>query len=130
MFVLDTNTLIYFFKGQGQVAKHFLNQSPQDVAIPAIVLYELQVGIGKSTSPEKRIQQLSELLSVVTILPFGQAEAETAAQIRVALEQQGEPIGAYDILIAATALTNNGTLVTRNSNEFGRIDGLLLVDWY
>jgi len=130
MFVLDTNTLIYFFKGQGRVAENFLQQSPQDIGIPTVVLYELQVGIGKSPSPEKRIEQLNELLSVVNILPFDHAEAKTAAHIRVALENKGEPIGAYDILIAATALANRGVLVTRNTNEFGRIENLSLVDWY
>jgi tRNA(fMet)-specific endonuclease VapC len=61
---------------------------------------------------------------------FTQAEAKTAAQIRVALENKGEPIGAYDILIAATALANRGVLVTRNISEFGGIDNLSLVDWY
>ncbi len=130
MFALDTNTLIYFFKGQGRVAETFLQQSPQNIGIPAIVLYELQVGIGKSTSPEKRIEQLNALLSVVSILPFDQAEAKTAAQIRVSLEEKGQPIGAYDILIAATALANRSVLVTCNTNEFSRIENLSLVDWY
>ncbi len=53
MFVLDTNTLIFFFKGMGQVANNLLLHSPKDIGIPAIVLYELEVGIGKSTSPAK-----------------------------------------------------------------------------
>ena len=130
MFVLDTNTLIYFFKGQGRVAENFWQQSPQDIAIPTVVLYELQVGIGKSTSPEKRIEQLNDLLAVINILPFDQAEAKMAAHIRVALESKGEPTGTYDILIAATALANRGVLVTHNTNEFGRIENLSLVDWY
>ena len=47
MFVLDTNTLIYFFKGQGRVAEHFLGKSPKEVGIPAIVLYELELGIAR-----------------------------------------------------------------------------------
>jgi tRNA(fMet)-specific endonuclease VapC len=52
------------------------------------------------------------------------------AEIRVALEKGGTPIGPYDILIAATASANNATLVTHNTKEFGRIAGLVLVDWY
>ena len=130
MFVLDTNTLIYFFKGQGRVAENFLQQSPQEIGIPAVVLYELQVGILKSTFPEKRRQQLAELIAVVTILSFGQVESELAARIRTNLERQGQPIGPYDILIAATALAAKGTLVTHNIGEFGRIENLSLVDWY
>lgn len=130
IFVLDTNTLIYYFKGMGRVAERLLAQSPQEIGIPAVVVYELEVGIAKATQPEKRQQQLAEMLAVVATLPFGLAEARQAAQIRAALEAVGTPIGAYDVLIAATALAHGGTLVTHNVQEFDRVAGLSLVDWY
>lgn len=130
MFVLDTNTLIYYFKDMGSVSDNLLQLSPRDIGVPSIVVYELEVGIAKSTSPEKRTQQLKTFLSAVTVLPFGEAEAKSAAFIRADLEKQGQPIGPYDILIAATALTNNATLVTRNTNEYSRVKNLQLVDWY
>jgi tRNA(fMet)-specific endonuclease VapC len=130
MYVLDTNTLIYFFKGQGNVAETFLQISPKDVGIPSIVVYELNVGIAKSTRPEKRTEQLTELLQLVNVLPFGLQEARSASTIRVALEDQGQPIGPYDILIAATALANHATLVTNNTGEFGRIPQLEIEDWF
>lgn len=56
MYVLDTNTLIYYFKGQGQVAQNLANVSPQEIVVSTIVLFELQVGIAKSNSPAKRTQ--------------------------------------------------------------------------
>ena len=130
MFVLDTNTLIYFFKGEGNVAANLLQTPPKDICIPSIVVYEIEVGIGKSNSPRKRTQQLATLLSTANILPFGLEEAKSAAQIRVNLEQVGKPIGPYDILIAATTLAQGATLVTHNQGEFERIDQLRLIDWY
>ena len=57
MFLLDTNTLIYFFKGIGNVSKNLLSKSPKDIGIPSIVIFELEVGIAKSKSPRKRIQK-------------------------------------------------------------------------
>ena len=129
-YVLDTNTLIYFFKGLGDVSKHMLAQSPSELAIPTVVLFELEVGIAKSTSPNKRKSQLQEITALVNILPFGIAESRSAAQIRVELEKQGLPIGPYDVLIAATALANNMILVTHNQKEFGRIKELKIEDWY
>ena len=96
-YCLDTNTLIYFFKGQGDVSNRLLAAAPDQIAIPTIVLFELEVGIGKSSSPRKRITQLQEITSLVNILSFGQAEAKYAASIRINLEQQGTPIGPYDI---------------------------------
>ena len=130
MWVLDTNTLIYFFKGEGAVADNLLSHAPGDIGVPAIVIFELQVGIAKSSSPEKRTAQLAELLSSVHLLPFGSTEADVAAHIRAELESAGTPIGLYDILIAGTAAAHRATLVTRNIREFSRIPKLQIEDWY
>lgn len=97
MYALDTNTVIYFFKGMGNVATHLFNVPPREIAIPAVVLYELQVGIAKSNAPEKRRNQLNELLTVVSVLPFTAHETAITARIRAALEKAGTPIGPLDI---------------------------------
>jgi len=130
MYILDTNTLIYFFKGIGNVATRLLRKAPKTIGIPTIVLFELEVGISKSTSPKKRRMQLETLTSSVNILPFGLDEVRSAAAIRADLEKQGKPIGPYDVLIAGTALANKGVLVTHNTSEFSRIKGLQIEDWY
>ncbi len=130
MWVLDTNTLIYHFKGLGRVSDNLLSRSPNDIAIPAVVLYELKVGIAKSVSPAKRSEQLRALVDVVQVLPFGPVEAAVAAQIRVDLEQRGLPIGPYDLLIAGTALSHSASLVTRNTREFKRVKKLQVESWY
>ncbi len=129
-YILDTNTLIYFFKGIGKVADRLLNTPPRDIAIPAIVVYELFVGVEKSGSPHKRRDQLIAFTSSIQILPFDRNEAESASSIRVSLEKNGTPIGPYDVLIAATALSAGGILVTHNINEFRRISGLRIEDWF
>lgn len=130
MYILDTNTLIYFFKGMGNVPLHFLETSPQEIAIPSIVLYELEVGIAKSTSPKKRQAQLEEICSLVEVLPFGSREARFSALIRVQLEKNGTPIGPYDLLIAGTALAHRGVLVTNNTKEFARVLELKIENWF
>jgi tRNA(fMet)-specific endonuclease VapC len=130
MYVLDTNTLIYFFKGMGNVSSNVLMKPPGSIAIPAIVLFELEVGIAKSTSPKKRRLQLESFTSVVKLLPLGQEEVKCAASIRADLERQGQPIGPYDVLIAGTSQAAGGILVTHNTSEFERIKGLRIEDWY
>ena len=130
MYVLDTNTLIYFFKGMGSVADNLLSKKPADIGIPAIVLYELELGIAKSAAPKKRAMQLDKLIDTVQILGCSTPEAKASAQIRATLEKQGTPIGPYDTLIAGTALANQGTLVTHNTGEFKRIKKLAVEDWY
>ena len=130
MFALDTNTMIYFFQGKGRVGQHLLSTPPSMIMIPTIVLHELYVGIEKSQSSSKRIEQLEGLLSIVTVQPFGAPEARVAASIRANLEKSGRPIGPLDTLIAGTALANNATVVTHNLREFSRVPGLEVVDWY
>ncbi|MCK5695125.1 MAG: type II toxin-antitoxin system VapC family toxin [Desulfobacula sp.] len=119
MYILDTNTIVYFFKGIGKVAD-----------ILSIVLYEIEVGIAKSTKPKKRRKQLDLLISQVNISSFGAKEVKTAAMIRADLESKDTPIGPYDTLIAGTALSNNATIVTHNTKEFERVNGLNFEDWY
>ncbi|MBC2715593.1 MAG: type II toxin-antitoxin system VapC family toxin [Desulfobacteraceae bacterium] len=129
-YILDTNTLIYYFKGLGKVSNHLLAKPPSEIGIPTIVLFELEVGIGKSSAPKKRKGQLKEFLSLVNIIPFGYEEAVYAADIRIKLERKGIPIGPYDVLIAASALAAKATLVTHNIKEFKRVGALKVEDWY
>ena len=130
MYLLDTNTIIYFFKGLGNISKNLLNVSPKDVSIPSIVVYELEVGIAKSNDSQKRQEQLKRLLSQINIIDFTQKEAIESAKIRADLEKKGTPIGAMDILIAGCAKANNLILVTRNTKEFQRVENLRMADWY
>lgn len=130
MYVLDTNTVSYYLKGQGRVAERLLGTAPSDVALPGVVVYELLYGAGRAQAPRVLRRGLDMLLETVGCLSFGEAEARAAARIRLDLEAAGAPIGPLDVLIAATALAHRGVLVTHNTREFGRVEGLRLEDWY
>jgi tRNA(fMet)-specific endonuclease VapC len=130
MYALDTNTLIFFFKGVGNVAQHLRTVPPSDIGIPSVVIHELEVGIAKSTQPAKRKAQLETLIDAVTILDLDIRGARAAAELRVRLEKAGLKIGPMDTLIAGTALAYRATLVTHNQTEFKRVAGLKLIDWY
>lgn len=130
MVALDTNTVIHYFKGLGRVAERLHATPPAEIAVPSVVVHELEVGVLKSDNPGKRRQQLYTLLAHVTVLPLGDGEAKTAAQVRSKLETQGLGIGPLDTLIAGTALHHGATLVTRNTREFVRVDGLKVENWY
>lgn len=129
-YALDTNTLIHYFKGMGRVAERLMSVPPAEVAVPSIVVFELELGIAKLPHAGGRRAQLQTFLSHTKVLPFDRLAASTAAEIRVGLEAQGMGIGPLDTLIAGTALANGVTLVTRNAREFGRVDGLVAVNWF
>jgi len=130
MYVLDTDIVIYYLRGQGHVANRLLASEPTEIAISTITLYELEVGIAKSTQPAQRWQQLNALIESVMVLPFDEVAARHAGRIRALLERQGTPIGAMDYLIAGIVLAHNAVLVTHNVAEFSRVPDLVCEDWF
>jgi len=130
MFVLDTNTLIYHFRGHERITREIERLEAERLLLSVIVLYELQVGIEKAGYPPRRIAQLQEVLGQMTLVEFDVAAARSAAKIRAYLESRGTPIGAMDTLIAGVAVSRNATLVTHNMREFSRVPTLNIVDWF
>ncbi|HNR10226.1 MAG TPA: type II toxin-antitoxin system VapC family toxin [Nitrosomonas europaea] len=132
MLILDSNTISYYFRGDPQVVLRLRAQRPQDVAVPAIVEYELRYGLLR-LSPEMaapRLAALTTLLLPMQKLPFDSECADHAARIRTTLEAAENPIGPHDTLIAATALRHGATLITRNVREFSRVPGLQWINWH
>jgi tRNA(fMet)-specific endonuclease VapC len=83
----------------------------------------------KSANPERNFALQQAFLEQFISLPFDDLAATTFGVIRSQLEIKGTPIGAYDLQIAAIALANNLTLVTHNTQEFQRVEGLQVEDW-
>lgn len=128
--MLDTNICIYTIKKKPiKVLETLKRLDIGDVCISVITLAELEYGVEKSQQREKNKIALTGFLSPIEILPFSDNAAITFGEIRVALEKKGQMIGAYDLLIAAHALSENLTLVTNNTNEFSRVPSLSLQNW-
>lgn len=132
MLVLDSNTISYYFRGDPQVVPRLQALTPAELGVPAVVIYELLYGLLRlpSEAAQPRRDALKKLVQPMQSLAFDSACAEEAASIRRALEQQGNTIGAHDILIAATALRHRAQLVTRNVREFSRVPGLQVLNWH
>lgn len=79
--------------------------------------------------PHKRLHEIADLLSDMEVLEFGPADAENFGRVRGKLRQMGKTVSPLDLLIAATALTHDYTLVTHNVKHFEGIPGLRIEDW-
>lgn len=129
-YLLDTNVCIIYLKGRNLNLKHKLESvSIQEIAVCSIVKAELCFGAMKSSNPERNFALQQAFLDQFVSLPFDDLAATTFGVIRSQLEIKGTPIGAYDLQIAAIALANNLTLVTHNTQEFRRVEGLQVEDW-
>jgi tRNA(fMet)-specific endonuclease VapC len=125
-FLLDTNAIIAMHKHQSFRTK-LQQYHVADVGISVITQYELYYGAFNG-SPQHLANNLLRIEKIpFTVLAFTPDDAKQAANIRAAAKNQ--PIGAYDILIAAQALERNLILVTHNTREFVRVPHLRLEDW-
>ncbi len=129
-YLLDTNICIYLIKRKPiHILDRFRAEKPGDIGISVITVAELQYGVVKSQRPQQNQESLDAFLMPLVVMNFDDAAAHIAGHIRAALEKQGTPIGAYDLLIGAHALALETTLITNNVREFQRIPGLRLENW-
>ncbi len=124
MYLLDTNICIALMKGEAEARKQIRNFAVNEIGLPAIVVAELAFGAWKAEFVGRSLANLEEILKVYRVIPFDEAAAMQYGRIRSELQKAGTPIGPNDYLIAAIALAQNATLITRNVREFERIPGL------
>jgi tRNA(fMet)-specific endonuclease VapC len=126
-YLLDTNAVISLLKRQPTLSRRLREHVPSDFGLPTVVAHELFYGAYKS-------QRQAENLAVVEALQFEvlDLDKEDAMQLgekRAVLATAVRPIGPCDVLIAGQAKARGLTLITHNTSEFGRVDGLEIEDW-
>ena len=129
-YLLDTNVCVMYLNGRSSAIRDRLISTPiEDMAVCSVVKAELFYGAMRSNNPTRTLERQQDFLERFVSLSFGDEAALLFGQIRASLASAGTPIGAYDLQIAAIALANNLILVTHNTREFERVDGLQLEDW-
>jgi len=130
MYLLDTNIISYWMRGDKRVIDRIKKHSPSDLALSTVTLAEILYGIEKSSMKKKerrlKIEQISSLLSLYS---FNEAAAGEYAVIRAQLEREGMVISERDTQIASIAMANKLIVVTHNAEEFVRIGKLKVEDW-
>lgn len=128
-YLLDTNVMSELMRGPAnRVTSAIARVGENAVCTSIVVVSELKFGAAKKRSA-KLTANLEKVLETIVIEDF-KAPADAAyAELRVALEKAGTPIGQMDMLIAAHALALDATLVTANEREFSRVPGLKVENW-
>jgi tRNA(fMet)-specific endonuclease VapC len=129
-FLLDTNTISYAFRNQGQCRQKMQVVPEEQICISSISYFELAYGMALMQRPQALEQYCQSLKLRYGCMDVDLASAELAGQLRAQLRLAGTPIGEYDLLIAGIALSNKLTVVTHNTSEFSRVPGLQVEDWY
>lgn len=131
MYLMDTNFCIRLLNSgaDSNLIQKVARLSPSDFRLCSVVKFELYYGAYKSAKQQQNLEKLAQFFQQFASFGFDDRVALTAGQIRSQLDAIGTPIGSNDLLIVAIALANNCTLVTHNTREFNRVDGLRYEDW-
>ncbi len=129
-YLLDTNILIYAYRHMGGCFERLRDTPAERIALCSVNIFELEYGMAQSERPQTMRLFVNELLGRHVMLDLTVQAAKQAGYLRAHLRKLGTSIGEYDLLIAGIALSNGLTLVTHNTNEFSRVPGLQLEDWY
>lgn len=131
-YLLDTNILIYLIKQRPpEIAAHIDTLPEEDsLSMSFITWAELLKGAERSSRKADVLRRLDALARQVPVMyPTGPAICRHYAEQFTRLKDAGTPIGANDLWIACHALADDATLVTHNTREFDRVDGLRVEDW-
>jgi tRNA(fMet)-specific endonuclease VapC len=132
-YLLDTNACIALINGtEINVRRRFKRAVAREsvILLSSIVAFELWYGVAKSQRKDSNTQQLEVFLGgPLEWALFDEDDARAAGTVRAELETVGRPVGAYDVLLAGQARRRGATLVTSNTKEFARVQGLKWEDW-
>jgi len=132
-YLLDTNACIELINGtEINVRRRFTRAVAREsvILLSSIVAFELWYGVAKSQRKDGNTQRLETFLGgPLEWALFDEDDARAAGTVRAELETVGRPVGAYDVLLAGQARRCGATLVTSNTKEFARVQGLKWEDW-
>lgn len=130
MVCLDSDILIAFMRGYGVAIKTVrrFEEMSRPLKTTSINEYELLKGAAVATNPDANLRAVRQLLSGIQVLTLNNQASEVAADVYAQLLRRGSMIGEFDILVAAIAVSNEETLVSRDT-AFKRIQNLSLESW-
>lgn len=128
-YMLDTNLCVRVLRERPASLRDRFNAEASSLSISSVVLYELLYGAAKSARPIENHKQVVAFSERLEVLDFDADAALHAGEIRAEQERAGNTIGSYDLLIAGHARSRGLIVVTNNTREFGRVEGLRLEDW-
>ncbi len=128
-YLLDTNTIIYWWKGNTNIEKRILKVGINNVAVPYIVISELYFGAYNSQRITENIQKINEFVQAVNIINSNTSMMKTFGAIKSKLRAEGKIIDDADLYIASAAMEYELILVSNNTKHFQNIQELMIDNW-
>lgn len=127
-YLLDTNICIHFLGGEYDLNKKIKKVGEENCLVSEITIAELKFGAENSRDKEKNRKTIGDFVKKFSIIPIFNS-LDTYATEKARLRKKGQPLDDFDLLIGATAISNDFVLVTRNISDFDRMDGIKIENW-
>ena len=127
-YLLDTNICIYLLKGQFNINEKIKKVGKENCFLSEMTVAEMKFGVENSSKKKQNREKLKEFQSLLDVIPIFPS-LDIYAKEKSRLRKKGQIVDDFDLLIGATSIFNNLTLVTRNVKHFNRLEGINLEDW-
>ncbi len=127
-YLLDSNICIFFIKGQYELNKKIAEVGEQNCFISEMTVAELKYGIENSNTIETMRVIVEAFIPKFAIVPIYNS-LNVYAKEKAKLRKQGLMLDDFDILIGATAISNDMIMVTNNVSHLNRLDNIIIEDW-
>ena len=129
IYMLDTDTVIYWLKGDRNVENKVLNKGMDNIVTSIITISELYYGAYKSKKREANLSAVEVVESKLKVISYEGNASRIFGQVKAEQEGKGVRLDDADLLIAATAMQHDMILVTNNIGHFQRISNLQVEKW-
>ena len=129
MYLLDTDTIIYFLKNDPVVVDNFRLNEDAPKALSVITYGELLYGAENSARRNENLARIHRIAELFPVIDVTRAVMETLSSLKFSLKKSGRTVGDFDLIIASTAITIGYSVVTNNQRHFGKIPGLDTINW-
>lgn len=126
-YLLDTNICISLLKNKYGIREKILDVSFEKCYVSEVTIAELYYGAAKSNRPE-HFDDVDNIRGMFKILPI-YPSLKLYGELKAGLEQKGQRLDDFDLLIGVTSMVNKMIMVTSNTRHFERIPGIKLEDW-
>ena len=127
--IFDSSEIIALERNRGMVENLIAGREEEPFGISVVTIAELLHGVERADNEARRLRRqafVEKVIELLPIFPFDVSAARIYARIWASLVQRGFTVGAHDLIIAATAISLDYTVITSNRRDFEKIEGLRL----
>ena len=125
--IFDSSEIIALERNKNNITDIIAGREEEPFGISAVTVAELLHGVERADSEGRMVKRqafVEKVIELFPVYPFDLSAARIYARIWASLAKKGLTVGAHDLIIAATAISLDFSVMTSNLRDFKKIEGL------